>query len=89
MEISSFVVIFILSWWLILFMILPWGVEMVGVNDDGNLAAAPKKHNIKKKMLITTVFAIIVTIIIYAIIQSGIVDFRSIANDMFYQDYPE
>lgn len=89
MDIASFVIIFILSWWMILFMVLPWGIEMVGANDEGNLPAAPKHHNLKKKLMITTVIASVVTVIIFLIIQSGIVDFRSIANDMFYQDFAQ
>jgi predicted secreted protein len=89
MDIASFVIIFILTWWMVLFMVLPWGIEMVGANDEGNLPAAPRHHNLKKKLLITSVIAIIVSMIIFMIVQSGIVDFRSIANDMFYQDFSE
>ena len=87
MDIASTMIVFILTWWMVLFMVLPWGVEMEGANKEGTLPAAPKRHNVKKKMLITTGIAFVLTFIIVAAINANVVDFRSIANGMFEEDF--
>lgn len=86
MDIISVVIVFILSWWIVFFMTLPWGIEMEGVNEAGNLPGAPKIHNLKKKALITTAIAIFVTAIISTMIIYNVIDFRGIANTMFEED---
>lgn len=89
MEIASYIVVFVLLWWLILFMVLPWGIEMEGPNKVGNLPGAPKHHNLKRKLLITTVVALSLTAVGAVMIQSKVIDFRGQAQSMFAEDYIE
>lgn len=86
MDIVSIIVVFILSWWMILFMVLPWGIEMEGPNSEGNLPGAPKNHNLKKKLIITTSISFCLTILISVLITYNVVDFRGIATSMFEAD---
>jgi predicted secreted protein len=71
---------------MIFFMTLPWGIEMEGPNQEGNLPGAPKKHNLKKKFMITTAISLFLTVLISVLIAYNVVDFRGIATSMFEAD---
>lgn len=51
--------VFIIVWWLVFFMVLPFGAHPVEDDDigKGHATSAPKKPRIVTKMLITTVIA--------------------------------
>ena len=57
-------VIFVIIWWRIFFITLPFGVskdeEVIYGNDPG----APKKTLLKKKILVSTIISFILTIIV-------------------------
>ena len=61
------IVIFVVIWWLVLFMVLPFGVqkddEIVGGNDPG----APKNPMLKKKIILTSVISFFLSIIVSVI----------------------
>ncbi len=59
----TFVVIFVILWWLILFLILPIGVKKEQSVEFGNDPGAPNNPMLKKKFLITTIIALILTLI--------------------------
>ena len=52
----TFLVIFVILWWLILFLILPIGVKKQESVEFGNDPGAPTNPMLKKKFLITTNF---------------------------------
>mgnify|MGYP001371319509 CR=1 FL=1 len=58
------IVIFVIIWWLVLFTILPIGVQkdenIVGGNDPG----APKNPMLKKKIFITTIISFFLSIFV-------------------------
>lgn len=60
----TFLVIFVISWWLILFLVLPVGVSKQKNVKFGNDPGAPNEPMLKKKFLITTIIALILTLII-------------------------
>ena len=60
----TFLVIFVISWWLILFLVLPVGVSKQKNVKFGNDPGAPNEPKLKKKFLITTIIALILTLII-------------------------
>lgn len=76
MNAVGVVVIFLLSWWMIFFAVLPLGVRgRWEAEDDGVTGAdpgAPIAPDLKKKILITTGLAAIATLVIAAIGASGI-----------------
>ena len=61
------IVIFVVIWWLVLFMVLPFGVqkddEIVGGNDPG----APKNPMLKKKIILTSVISFFLSLIVSVI----------------------
>ena len=60
----TFLVIFVISWWLILFLVLPVGISKQKNVKFGNDPGAPNEPMLKKKFLITTIMALILTLII-------------------------
>lgn len=60
MSIASYIVVFVIAWWLILFMTLPLGVKRDDNPQEGNDTGAPVRHMIGKKMLWTTLGAFVV-----------------------------
>ena len=66
----TFLVIFVILWWLILFLILPVGInkqENVKFGNDPGAPNDPMLKKKKKKFLITTIIALILTSIIFVI----------------------
>lgn len=61
-------------WWLVLFMVLPLGVSVPEARDKIEYAAAPEKANMKRKLLLTSVLAIIPTAVLQCAIQLGWLD---------------
>ena len=58
------IVIFVVIWWLVLFMVLPFGIqkddETVGGNDPG----APKNPMLKKKIILTSIISFFLSVIV-------------------------
>ena len=58
------IVIFVVIWWLVLFTILPLGVQkedkIVGGNDPG----APKNPMLKKKIVLTSIISFFLSILV-------------------------
>lgn len=65
MTLVSGTMIFFVIWWVVLFMVLPFGVHMEKDPQKGLATSAPQNPNLKKKFLITT----LLTLIVWSIIQ--------------------
>jgi predicted secreted protein len=65
-------------WWLVIFMVLPWGVRRIDTEDLGEMddPGAPQKPHMLLKLAITTVLAGIVFGLFYMVIVSGVISFR-------------
>lgn len=70
MSIIEFLGIFVITWWLVIFFVLPFGNEYDDNAPAGLARSAPKKANLKKKSIITTVISLIITLIVYVIMTS-------------------
>ncbi|MSO92165.1 MAG: DUF1467 family protein [Rhodospirillales bacterium] len=71
--------VFVIIWWLVLFMVLPWGVA--GGLDaadvaKGQDAGAPRKPRLWLKLAITTLVAAVLFGLFYWVAESGLVSFR-------------
>ena len=64
-------VIYIIFWWLVFFIALPFGVSRENDVIHGNDPGAPKKTLLKKKVLISSLVSFILTII-FSIIKDEI-----------------
>lgn len=67
MTIAQFIVAYAVCWWLVLFMVLPHGVAPEEKPGPGHAPSAPANPRLRRKFLITTVLAIIPTLLIYII----------------------
>ena len=73
MGIVSGLVVYILLWWWVFLMTLPFGAKVPEVVDPGHAASAPAKPMLWQKAGITTVIAGVLFAIVYWIIVSEII----------------
>ena len=59
----DFLVIYLILWWLVFFVILPFGIERDQDVTFGNDPGAPKKSLIKKKAIISSFITLILTLV--------------------------
>ena len=57
----DFLVIYLILWWLVFFLMLPFGVERDQDVRFGNDPGAPKKSLVKKKAIISSFVTLILT----------------------------
>ncbi|MEQ8601929.1 MAG: DUF1467 family protein [Marivibrio sp.] len=74
-PVSGFVV-FIILWWLVLFMVLPFGVQRDDNPDAGHDHGAPKFARIGKKMAITTALATLLFLGYWAIVAFDLITLK-------------
>jgi predicted secreted protein len=69
-------IVFAVVWWLILFMVLPFGAAPPDEVEPGMATSAPAKPRIGLKLAITTVLAVAMTALVVWLIDSGLVQLR-------------
>jgi predicted secreted protein len=70
MGIPTFLAIYFILWWLVLFAVLPWGVHSQAESGEvmpGTDPGAPATHLVWRKLLWTTVIASVVFGVVYAV----------------------
>ena len=65
MTFVSGIMVFFVIWWVVLFMVLPFGIDIEENPKRGFATSAPKNPKLRKKFLITTAL----TTFIWGIIQ--------------------
>ena len=73
MTIFQMIIAYSVAWWLVLFMVLPFGIKMAEVPEKGHVPSAPKHLNLKKKAKITSILAIIPVLAFKYLYEAGIV----------------
>ncbi len=76
MTLYEGIVTFAVAWWLILFMVLPWGAKPAEEPPPGTVPSAPARPRLLLKFAITTVLALLATLAVKGVIESGLVSFR-------------
>jgi predicted secreted protein len=71
MTIVQIIVAYAVCWWLVLFMVLPFGVKPVAKPAPGHAPSAPEKPRLRRKFGITTLFAILPTLAIYLVASAA------------------
>ncbi len=66
--------IYVLVWWVLIFTVLPFGIERNDEPGKGYDAGAPAKPNLKKKIIINSLIAAAVVAVIHALVVSGVID---------------
>ena len=80
MDIVSGVVVYILLWWWVLFMVLPFGAQAPEQVGEGHATSAPARPRMALKLVITTGLSAVLFIIVYFSISYGIFSFRDSAG---------
>ncbi len=67
---------YLIVWWMVLFVVLPWGNRPPGNPEPGDVPGAPEKPRLPMKFAATTAIAAIVFLGVYGIIESGWIGIR-------------
>ena len=70
------VVVYVITWWLVIFCVLPIGVKRAGEEHLGHDAGAPADPRLKFKALLTTAITTVIFIAIYLVVSSPYLSFR-------------
>jgi predicted secreted protein len=73
----SYIAIFFVAWFIVLFVTLPFGVKRVENPEPGQEVGAPEQPYMWHKAGAATVLALIVTTLLWASFRYGWIDFRS------------
>lgn len=69
MDIITGIFTYILIWWVVIFMVLPWGNKPLDNPEIGHAPSAPANPQIKKKLLITTLISFVLTALLAFVID--------------------
>lgn len=73
MNILTAFFIYLLVWWVVIFTMLPLGIERHDEAGKGFDAGAPKHANIKKKMILTTIISAVIVALIWLLVDLGVI----------------
>ena len=76
MSLFGAIVVFVIAWWLIFFMALPFGARPPDEPGEGHAASAPERPRLLLKAAVTTVLAALVTAGLAYLVASGLLDWR-------------
>tara|TARA_Y100001934_G_scaffold209670_1_gene248101 strand:+ start:544 stop:783 length:240 start_codon:yes stop_codon:yes gene_type:complete len=67
---------FIISWWMVFFMVLPWGVRRQDDPELGHEAGAPENPRLWLKVAVTTGIAVVITALAWVAVDLGWISIR-------------
>jgi predicted secreted protein len=76
MTLFGSLVVFVIAWWTIFFMTLPFGARPPEQPEEGHAASAPERPRLLLKAAITTVVAVVLTAGFGWALDSGLIDWR-------------
>lgn len=74
MSIVTAIFIYFLIWWVMLFTVLPMGVERTENVDAGNDIGAPKNANLKKKLILNTVISAGILAVMWILVELDVIN---------------
>jgi predicted secreted protein len=82
LSITSALAIYFVTWWIVLFIVLPWGVRVQreGEAAPGTDPGAPSSFRLGYTLLITTVVSGILFGVCYAAFAYGLISFDRLAS---------
>jgi len=75
MDFVSGLVVFLLLWWWVFLMSLPFGVRTLDTPEAGHAPSAPARPMLWRKVLVTTIIAAVLTVLVNWIISAQIISF--------------
>ncbi|MGH1481113.1 MAG: DUF1467 family protein [Geminicoccales bacterium] len=76
MSIFTTALTFVIIWWLVLFMVLPFGAAPSEEVQHGHASSAPAKPRMLIKLLITTLIAVCLTALAIWFLDAGLIEIR-------------
>ena len=76
MDFVSGLVVYILMWWWVFLMSLPFGVGPPAEIEQGHATSAPAKPMLWRKMAASTLIAAALFAVVYLVIRSGVISFQ-------------
>jgi len=73
MDFVSALVVFLLLWWWVFLMSLPFGVRTIDTPETGHAPSAPARPMLWRKVLAATVIAGVLTVIVNWVISAQII----------------
>lgn len=73
MSVLTAIFIYFLIWWVMLFTVLPLGVERHAEEGKGHDAGAPRRPDLRKKLAINTVLSALVLGAVWWMAENGII----------------
>jgi predicted secreted protein len=70
------IVVYILTWWVVLFAILPLWVRPTEPDDTGYGTGAPKQPHLRLKAAVTSAIAAVVWLVTYVLVKEPWISFR-------------
>ena len=86
MNIFTGIIVFLLIFWTLLFVVLPWGNKAKDKPEVGMAGSAPANPRIKQKFIVTFGVSAMIWVVIALLIHFEIIDFYKIARDMVAED---
>ncbi len=74
MDWFGFSITYAVMWWLVLFMVLPLDIKIPETRSGVEYAASPAKANVRRKLKLTSLYALIPTILLQSAIHLGWLD---------------
>ncbi|MGD9535765.1 MAG: DUF1467 family protein [Alphaproteobacteria bacterium] len=68
---TAIVLVFVIIWWLVWFMALPFGVKAPDKPEPGHVPSAPEKPMLVRKAIITTAITAVIVGAIVAVVEVG------------------
>ena len=76
------IVVYVLTWWVVIFAVLPWGNRNAVNPEAGTVESAPDKPRLLMKFLVTSAISAVIWLVIFALVKSDIISFRDMAGQM-------
>jgi predicted secreted protein len=67
---------YVIIWWLVLFVVLPWGNRRPENPEPGHDPGAPANPRLGMKAMLTTGIATVLFLIVWGLMESGWISFR-------------
>lgn len=73
MTLFQMFIAYTVVWWVVLFMVLPFGAKASENPEKGHAASAPAKFDFKKKAKIASILAIIPVLAFKCLYEAGVI----------------
>ncbi|MEM9468792.1 MAG: DUF1467 family protein [Pseudomonadota bacterium] len=86
MNIFTAIIVYFLTFWTLLFAVLPWGNKTPEIPEEGMAGSAPANPHIKEKFIVCAILSLFFTGIIQLLVVYEVIDFYEISREMMLED---